>query len=83
MRDPRFFPFRTDLGITAFSGNDGRHAFVHLAVETRRQRGQSGRSGWLHATMKSQAPKRTPTMPAMCRVREAALTRGEGGQVAP
>ncbi len=67
----------SDLGLTAFSGNDGIHVFV-IRWRPRRAKAQVeirliARNNEMLATT------RTDAMPAMCCSRPA-LTRGEGGQ---
>ncbi len=66
----------SDLGLTAFSGNDGVHAFVH-SLETAQGKGQVevrliARNNEILATKR--------TSDAGYVQFEAALTRGEGGQ---
>ncbi len=66
----------SDLGLTAFSGNDGIHVFVHsLASDAAEGGGRSAADR--RATTRCWRPS-APTRTAMCSSKPA-LTRGEGG----
>ena len=54
----------SDMGLTAFSGNDGIHVFVNSLASTA-SRSRKPRCGWSRATTRSW-PRARPTMPATC-----------------